>query len=133
MAKTKSDQSPKSVKPAKNLTKVTKNPRSNDPTKNRRIAESVTIAFQQLPRVDNQGLSLQKIKNFVKNRGFSMNEENATILKEFIANEFQHGRIVMTNGHGDKINFTKRLEMVQEAESEDLETDGTEYLETAEE
>lgn len=126
MAKTKADQSPKSVKPAKNLTKVAKTPRSNDPTKNRRIAEMVTTAFQLLQRVGDQGLSLQKIKNFVKNHGFLMNEENAAILKEFIANEFEHGRIVMTNGDGGgKINFTKRFEMVEEAESDDLETDAT--------
>lgn len=123
MSKVKNDESAKSGKSSNNLSKVTKKPKKGTVTD--RMVRMIRHSFDNL--FDDKGLSLAKIRNFIANN-FEVEMTTTyykTIFKKAIHNEFKNGRIVMTNDTGDKINYSKRFEMVTDADAEEDASDSS--------
>lgn len=115
MAKEKKEQSTKTEKPTKNLSKVAKKPRVKKETMSDLVATMVTEAFNKSN--NSQGITLTAIKNYMaKTFDLEMSKPTQTLIKKFIGKEFRLGRIEMTNDRSKNIDYTKRFVMVENNE-----------------
>lgn len=97
-------------KPAKKLDKVSKAKSSPDHPP---FADMVKRALENLK--SRQGCSLSAIRNFISTQyNLEMNKRRQNLIKSYLSDEFQEGRLVMTNGGKSNggIDYSKRFSVI---------------------
>lgn len=89
-------------------------PHSNNPP----VAEMVQNALDSLK--SRQGCSLIAIRKYItENYDGEMTKQRQNLIKKFMSEEFEAGRIKMTNDDETTINFKKRFNVVAHPKKED--------------
>lgn len=103
--------SPKATKPTKMVKKTFKARASKPP-----VGEMVVNALKALS--NDEGVPLAAIRNYIRlnyNNGKTVGKESQENIKAYIVEEFNGGRIIMTNSDAKQIIFTKRFNMAADA------------------
>lgn len=117
MAKTKNTtSSANDDKPAKKLKKVEKPIKRNIETA--MVINTIKELTSKLE--DGVGAPLVQIRNYIAdNFGFRMGKNRQLEIKEIMSTQFGEGKIGMTNSESEKINFTKRFEVMDDDSEEE--------------
>ncbi len=103
----------KATKASGKVSKVTR--AKNEPTtaetpKTLAMADMVRDAFENTK--GSKGTTLQAIRIYItKKYDVEMTKRRQNIMKKFVKDEFDEGRMRMTNHKGDQINYSKRFKV----------------------